>query len=166
MRCFLMAACLALLPVSAIAQNGCFGAGLPLFHCTMKGGAKSLDICMQGNAGYYRFGPGDGPAELILAHTVRDIHLTPWNGVGSSIYEEMEFWAGDVTYQIHYALDRIAADNPNITGGVLVFKADQVLAELQCDAGSVSERDFYPLFEAKQAAGQCYNPDGFSWSDC
>ena len=69
-------------------------------------------------------------------------------------------------FHIKDALDRIAADNPNITGGILVFKADQVLAELKCDAGSVSDRDFYALFEAKERVGQCWNHNNFSWGDC
>jgi hypothetical protein len=155
-----------LLPITAKAQQGCFGAGLPLFHCTVKGGVKSLDICLQGDTAYYRFGPKGGAAELILAHSVRDIHLTPWNGVSSSIYEELEFWAGDVTYQVHFAQARIAAETPELSGGIVVFKADQTLAELSCDDDSVQSRDFYALFEAKERAGQCYNHATFSWGDC
>ncbi|MFK7940873.1 MAG: hypothetical protein AB8B82_15940 [Roseovarius sp.] len=166
MRFACLAAVLSLMPLSAFAQQGCFGAGQPLFHCTVKGGAKSLDICLQGTAAYYRFGPTSGSAELILAHHVRDIHLTPWNGVGSSIYEELEFWAGDVTYQVHFAQARIASETPELRGGVAVFKADQMLAELQCDAGSVQSRDFYALFEAKERAGQCYDHASFSWGAC
>ena len=164
MRTVFFAALFAALP--ATAQEGCFGAGVPLFHCTLKDGSKTLDICLQGEAGFYRFGPKDGPAELILAHKVEDIHLTPWNGMGSNIYEELEFWAGDTTFQVHYLLERIAADNPDISGGVRVFRADQMLADLTCDAGSVKERDFDVLSQAKKRAGQCYNADAFMWSPC
>ncbi|QGX99034.1 hypothetical protein EI983_12445 [Roseovarius faecimaris] len=166
MRARFFAALMMVFPVAASAQEGCFGAGVPLFHCTLKGGTKTLDVCLQGAAGYYRFGPGDGPAELILAHGVKDIHLTPWNGIGSNIYEELEFWAGDTTFQVHYLLERIAADNPDISGGVRVFRADQMLADLTCDPGSVVERDFDPLFQAKEQAGQCYDANTFMWSSC
>lgn len=166
MKALYLTAVLTALPALAPAQEGCFGAGLPLFHCTMKDGAKTLDVCLQGEAAFYRFGPRDGAAEMLLAHRVEDIHLTPWNGIGSNIYEELEFWAGDVTFQVHYRLERIAADNPDISGGVRVFRADQMLADLACDEGSVEERDFDMLFQAKERAGQCYNADAFMWSPC
>lgn len=156
----------ALSPVAAPAQEGCYGAGQGLLHCTLKGGRKTLDVCLQGNVGYYRFGPTGGAAELILAQKVEEIALRPWNGVGSSIYEELDFWAGDTIYQVHYAVDRIAAEEPEITGGVTVFRSDQLLAELSCDKGSVISGEFYPLYQAKERAGQCYNRDRYDWGPC
>lgn len=92
--------------------------------------------------------------------------VRPWNGVGSSIYEGLEFRGGDVTYQVHFAQNRIAAETPELRGGVPVLKADQMLAQLECDKGSVVSGDFYALFEAKERAGQCYDPGSFSRGAC
>ncbi len=55
-RRILCVALLCISPVAASAQEGCFGAGQPLLHCTMKGGTKSLDICLQGGVAYYHYG--------------------------------------------------------------------------------------------------------------
>lgn len=166
MRLSVLAILTALIPTFATAQDGCFGTGQPLFHCTMKGGAKALDICRQGNVGLYRFGPGAGRAELLLGRHVRNIRLSPWGGMGSLIYEEVEFSAGDVTYQVYYAVSRSAADTPDMNAGVRVLRGDQMLADLTCDAGSVSVHDFSPLFEAKTAAGQCWQNDSSTWVAC
>jgi len=148
------------------AAEGCFGAGTPLFHCTLKGGARAVDLCLQGDVGVYRYGPPGGAAELILAQRAADMFMWPWNGVGSSIYEEAGVYNGDVAYTVHYAISRIAVEALEVSGGIVVTRGDQTLAELACDPGSVSLREFYPVFEAKQASGQCWDPTGFSWRRC
>ena len=48
-------------------------------------------------------------------------------------------------------------------GRIIVAEGDSELADLQCDAGSVTEANFYPLFEAKEAAGQPWCPATQSW---
>lgn len=152
--------------VGPAAANGCFGAGQPLFHCTFKNGAKALDICLQGDLLLYRYGALAGKAELLLASRVENTHMRPWNGVGSSIYEEASFANGDVTYTAFYAVARIAADAPDVSGGIIVTKGDQTLANLTCDSGSIEPSDFYPIFEEKNAQGQCWNTDTFTWGGC
>ncbi|WP_371227508.1 hypothetical protein [Roseovarius sp. 2305UL8-3] len=146
--------------------QGCFGAGEPLFHCTFKNGTRAVDICLQGDVGIYRYGPSEAASELLLADRVEVMFMLPWNGVGSSIYEELGFTNGDVDYTVHYAVSRIAADEPEVTGGITVTKADQKLAELTCDPGSVEVREFYPVYLAKEAKGQCWDRTAFSWGAC
>lgn len=153
------------LPVPALAE-GCFGPGTALFHCSVQENAKRLDICLQGEVAFYSFGPVSEPAEIVLARQVERVHMRPWNGVGSSIYEELAFYNGDFEYTVHYAIDRIAADNPTVTGAIAVTRGDEQIAQFDCDAGSVSEADFYPLYEAKEAAGQCWDPETFTWGTC
>lgn len=155
----------ALLPCAALAQ-GCFGAGQALFHCTVKGGARAVDICLQGDVGLYRYGPPGGAAEMLLARKVADMHMRPWSGVGSSIYEEIGMRNADISYVVHYTVGRIAAEVPDVSGGVMVMRADQVLATLDCDAGSVEVNDFYPVEQAKEAAGQCWSRETFDWGPC
>ncbi len=142
--------------------QGCFGAGEPLFHCTLKDGTRALDICLQSDVGIYRYGPPGAAPELLLAERVERMFMWPWNGVGSSIYEEVGFTNGDVDYTVYYSVSRIAADTPDVDGGIRVTKGDQTLAELACDPGSVEAREFYPVYEAKEAKGQCWDRNAFA----
>ena len=146
--------------------TGCFGVGLPVFHCTFKGGAKVVDICLQTDLLLYHYGPAKGAPELLLGQQVAATYMRPWNGVGSSIYEEVAFANGDVDYTVHYAISRIAADAPDVAGGITVTNGDQTLADLTCDAGSITVNDFYPVFEAKTAMGQCWDTNSFNWGGC
>ena len=154
-------ACLVGLPAQA---EGCFGSGTPLFHCDI--GGKRLDVCLQENIAIYRFGPAQGVAEMVLARRAEDMFLLPWNGVGSSIYEEMDFQSGDVTFRVHYTLPRIAENPPELSGGVTVIRADETLADLECAPGSVTNHDFEPLYRAKTDAGQCWRSETFNWQPC
>ena len=147
---------------STAAQAGCFGAGEPLFHCTFNAGKKSVDVCLQGDVLLYRFGPPNGRAELALARREIGVEMTPWNGVGRSIYEEITVYNGAYSYILSYAIDRNIEGAP-IDGRLIVAQGDSEVASLVCDKGSVKEADFYPLFEAKEAAGQLYCPQRFSW---
>lgn len=151
----------------ALAQaEGCFGSGEPLFHCRMEGSGKALDLCLQQDVVVYRFGPPGRAAELLLARRVEEVFHLPWNGIGSSIYEELGVGNGDVEYTVWSAVERIAADQPEVSGGVRVTRGDQTLAELRCAEGSTIVRDFYSVFEAKEAKGQCWDNGSFSWGPC
>jgi len=154
----------AFLPAPLAAKDGCFGAGQPLFHCQM--GAKAVDICLQGDVLAYRFGPSGGAAELLLARRVEAVGMTPWNGIGRYLWEEISVANGIYAYTVYYSIDRLAQGEPQVTAGLSVTKAGQVLADLSCDAGSVSQNDFYPVYEAKEAAGQCWSTDSFEWQAC
>jgi hypothetical protein len=154
---------------SASSAGGCFGPGEPMFHCTVKDGAKSVDVCLQDSVAYYRFGSGAGAAEMLLARPVSEVHMIPWNGIGRTIYEEAGFTNGAFDYTVHYAIERIPDDGEvmaEVSGGVTVIKGDQTVAQLACDAGSVSVNDMYPLYVAKEAAGQCWERAAFQWGLC
>lgn len=164
MRPALFSLALGLCPVLPMAQEGCFGAGQPLFHC--QAGAKVLDICLQGDVLIYRFGAPGRSAELLLARKVEDVGMTPWNGIGRYLWEEISVRNGAYGYTVHYSIDRLAQGAPKVTAGILVSKAGQTLADLSCNAGSVRQSDFYPVFEAKEALGQCWSMDSFGWGPC
>ncbi len=163
MRPTVLAACLAAMPLSAAAQ-GCFGTGLPLFHC--ESGGKAVDLCLQGDVVLYRFGPAQGAAELLLGRKVGEVHMRPWNGIGRHLWEEVTLFNGAYSYGINYSIDRLAEGEPQVAGGVTVRQGDKTLADLTCAAGSVTVHDFYPIFEAKEAAGQCWNRESFAWGAC
>ena len=149
----------------AASAEGCFGPGTPLFHCTLNGGTKAVDVCLQDDVAYYRFGPAGGAADILLARRAGAVDMRPWNGVGRSIFETATFSNGGYDYTVHYAIDRLTQAH-EVTGGVIVTRGGDELADLSCDAGAVTASDIYPLFEAKEAAGQCWNREMFRWGEC
>lgn len=149
---------------ASTAQAGCYGSGTSLFHCTMSGGKKALDVCLQGGVATYSFGKIGQAPDLLLARKEVDVMMSPWNGIGRSIYEEIGFNNREFSYIIGYSMDRRVEALP-IAGTLIVVEGDATAAELSCDEGSVKTADFYPLFEAKERAGQRYCPEAFFWAD-
>lgn len=146
------------------AQAGCFGSGTSLFHCTMSNGKNAVDVCLQEGVVTYSFGKLGKTPDLLLARKEVDVSMSPWNGVGRSIYEEISFHNREYSYILGYSMDRKAQDSP-LEGTLIVVEGDATAAELTCDKGSVQTADFYPLFEAKELAGQRYCPDAFLWAN-
>ncbi|MEQ9259100.1 MAG: hypothetical protein RIG84_08370 [Roseovarius sp.] len=157
-----------LAPLAAVspglAAEGCFGTGQPLLHCTA--GSKALDICLQDNVALYRFGPSDGPAEMLLARHVTALDMVPWNGVGRTLWEEITFRNGSYAYAVNYAIDRLAENGPEVSGGVTVSEGDREIARFDCESASMTFFDFYPVYEAKEAAGQCWSREAGLWGPC
>lgn len=164
MRRTALIACLCLAAPPHAAQEGCFGAGEPLFHC--RAGGKAVDICLQGEVVIYSYGPGGGAAELLLARRVEGVGMVPWNGIGRTLWEELTFYNGTYAYAAHYAVDRLAEGAPKVEAGVEVREGERRIARVTCDAGSVTRFDFYPVYEAKEAAGQCWSRERFEWERC
>lgn len=165
MRLPVIAACLVLSPLApgiAAAQSGC--AGISLFQC--QSGSKAIDLCLAGDVAVYRYGPAGRAAELVLERHVTEVDLQPWNGVGRYLWEELTLHNAGYSYALNYSVDRMAQGDPQVTGGVTVAKGGQVLAEVQCSPGTVGAHDFYPVFERKEANGQCWNLDSHAWQRC
>ncbi|MEP5152671.1 hypothetical protein [Planktotalea sp.] len=150
------------LSMAGSAQAACFGGGTPMFHCTFNGGSKTVDVCLQGDIAVYSFGATDRAPDLLLARREIGVDMTPWNGVGRSIWEGITFYNNVYSYILSYSIDRNVEGAP-IEGRLIVGEGDSEIAELICDIGSVTEADFYPLFEAKELSGQRYCPETFSW---
>ncbi|MHA7876383.1 hypothetical protein [Roseivivax sp.] len=160
MRLLCLSLCLALLAAPAAA--GCFGAGQGLMRCTVKEGARQLDLCLQGGVLIYRYGPPEGPAEMLLARPVTEVDMLPWPGIGRYFWEVLTLYNGPVAYELYVSADRLDLEAP-AEGGVTVIEDGEALAQLTCDPGTLSEMDLYPVFEAKEAAGQRYCPESQSW---
>ncbi|TNF19619.1 MAG: hypothetical protein EP318_13925 [Rhodobacteraceae bacterium] len=159
MKTLVAALCL-IAPAPALA---CFGAvGETLFHCTFKGGRSEARVCLQDGAAYYAFGPKGSAPEVVLARDVAAVGMAPWPGIGRTIWEEVAFGNGAYGYRLSYAIDKMAPNEP-VVGTLVVTRNGEEISALTCDRGSVSAHDFYPLFEAKEAAGACFTP-GQGWS--
>lgn len=138
-----------------------------MFQCTLSNGAKTLEVCYGDGVAQYSFGRTGQKPELELSATITDLYYLPWNGVGRSIYEEIGFRNGDYDYTIHAALDRTILEDDDewpLTGGVTVIKADQTIAEIDCDPESVTH-SLDSFYEAKHDAGQCWRHQSFEWLD-
>jgi hypothetical protein len=158
---FRLAALFVLLSGAAWAQ--CPEPAQTLVSCTLKGGAKQLATCLDDTRVSYAFGAVGRAPELVLDHSVRDVDMRPWPGVGSSIWEEFTFYSKGISYVVHYAVER--TPDGQVSSGVTVMMGEQELAHLRCDPGSVVSAGYgLPLFEAKERAGQTYSFETRSWN--
>ncbi|NSY37623.1 hypothetical protein [Leisingera sp. ANG59] len=134
-----------------------------LVSCTFGGGSKALTTCLHGKQATYAFGaPGRQP-ELSMKRHVRDVGLTPWPGIGGSIWEEVIFSNGDARYIVYYSVSKDPGALTPMEGGVIVESNGSELAHLRCDAGTVDSGYPLPLFDAKVAAGQEYSLETGEW---
>lgn len=159
-------AALAVILMASPAFAICGGNAEEVFTCTVSGGKKQVTICSGDGIARYLFGKAGRDPELELSAQVAELHYMPWNGIGRSIYEEVAFDNGAHTYTVYAALDRtILEGDPQdpISGGVVVTKGDQTLAELTCDAGSV-RHSLDGFYAQKQNLGQCWDHHAFAWT--
>ncbi len=142
------------------------------FACTVKNGTKKVEVCHTLDEATYRFGPPGGQAELELRRPVTDVHLTPWPGIGRTIWEEVIFRNASHSYTVYGGIDRAPSEDGSgeilvtLAGGVVVHQAEQEIAHLTCDPGSVDFPWGTGLFEAKETAGQCYDRRRQQWHAC
>ena len=154
----------ALLASATMTSAACPPGSQVLVSCHLKDGHKQLTTCLVGTSATYTFGTPEKEPELALTRHVRDVHMTPWAGVGRAIWESFSFENNGVIYEVYYSIDR--ASGSVFDGGVIVWQDGKELAHLECDAGTViTSGAFLPLFEAKEAAGQVFLRETQSWSD-
>ncbi|MBW6416741.1 hypothetical protein [Celeribacter sp. PS-C1] len=133
-----------------------------LFHCQFAN-AKEVTLRVTETGMSYAFGRQHSTPELTLWRTFDEIEVTPWNGVGRSIWEDIAFANGDVTYRIWGNFDRMTEEH-EVTGGILVERGDEDLARLDCLPYTVN----YTLFsfsDAYEAAGYCWDLGANHWQE-
>ncbi|NVK46600.1 MAG: hypothetical protein HWE33_09890 [Rhodobacteraceae bacterium] len=134
----------------------------PLFHCQFDNG-KEVTLRTFEDGVSYVFGRPKTKPELFLTRTYDEIAVTPWNGVGRSIWEDLEFQNADVTYRIWGNFDRMTEAH-EITGGILVERGEEDLARLECLPGTVIYTPF-SFSDAYEAAGYCWDFDDSQWQE-
>lgn len=160
----------ALFLAAAIALPGAAMAACPsnaavLVSCNLKHGTKRLETCLLGDRALYRYGTPGKPPELEMLRHVRDVGMTPWPGVSRTIWESFTFFNDDIGYEVHHSIDK-GPDAGPLRGGITVMRGDDVLASLDCDPGTVESAGYsLPLYEAKEAAGQCWDFASFAWTE-
>lgn len=150
--------------VPSFGQADCAPNMTTLLSCTAKSGDKALDLCTDGRHVLYRYGNADASPELELIQSVIEVDHTPWSGLGSSIWESVTVTNGDFSYEVHSSISRDPS-NPEVSGGVEVFRGSDPLASVTCDAGSTTTQ-IDALFTLREAAGLCYDYSSHAWSDC
>ncbi|KAB6717810.1 MULTISPECIES: hypothetical protein [Roseobacteraceae] len=144
------------MPFGAVAQAE------PLFQCTFANG-KTVVLETDETGVVYRFGrPGQTP-ELTLHRLYDQIDVTPWPGVGRSIWEDLSLHNGAVTYRLWGALDRMSEDH-ELSAGLIVEQGEDELARLECLPDSINYAVF-SFSDAYEAAGYCWNYEGFIWQE-
>ncbi len=158
-----------LLPFGA---NACEVGETRHFACSFENGTKAVELCHDDMQARYVFGPARGPAELRLTRALSEVGLVPWPGIGRTIWEEITFENEDHAYVVHGSIERVYPQNETdeitvvVSGGILVEKSGREVASLICDPDSVDFPWSSELFDAKEAAGQCYDPGEQIWQPC
>ena len=170
MRITVVALSLLTLPQAAFAE--CATPQDTFLSCTFSQGRKAVDVCVDGDNLTYRFGPVGKAPDLALSVPVVDADYTPWPGIGRAIWETVTFQNGKTSYVVAGVIDRTFSDDENdgaepATSGVInVVEGEETLATLDCDDGSVEFAWGGSIYEAKTAAGQCYNLEEQQWESC
>jgi hypothetical protein len=140
--------------------------------CTFSNGRKAVDVCVEGGNMTYRFGPVGKVPDLVLSVPVVDVDYTPWPGIGRAIWETVTFQNGKTSYVVAGVIERRFSEEENdepesaISGLINVVEGEETLATLDCDAGSVVFAYGGSIYDAKTAAGQCYNLEEQQWESC
>lgn len=147
---------LTLLPLPAFAD--CAG-GAQVFTCRI--GAKSLELCHQGDDLTYAFGPAGTP-DLTITESLTTVNFTPWPGVGSAIWESVIFLNADYAYEVWTSQDRSPEAEGVIDGGVNVLNGEELVAELVCDPGTASQ-PLEGIWDLKESVGLCWEFSSYAW---
>jgi len=142
--------------------------------CTLRGGARTLQVCLNGPDALYRFGSTGKRPDLEVTTPVSALEYLPWPGIGRDIWETVTFSNGAFRYEVATGFSRIPQDDdgsdagqPPVYGSVHVTENGAAIADLQCDAGTVEWGYGGGLSDAKSALGLCWTgyPDSI-WRPC
>ena len=118
---------------------GSAGCAPPLkefLYCQIKGGQKEVEVCFDDDAASYRFGLIGGRPELLLNRRIPEgARYYPWQGVGRSIAEAIEFDNQGYVYEAYGGFDRLTGADESIEasfGGIRITKDGSKVTELVC----------------------------------
>ncbi|WP_417267297.1 hypothetical protein [Celeribacter baekdonensis] len=133
-----------------------------LLQCSFSNG-KTVVLETDETGVAYRFGrPGQTP-ELTLHRPYDQVDVTPWPGIGRSIWEDLSLHNGEVTYRLWGALDRMSEDH-ELSAGLIVEQGEEELARFECLPNSVNYAVF-SFSDAYEAAGYCWNFEDVMWQE-
>ncbi len=135
--------------------------------CKIENSRKVLSICLNDDAATYRFGIDRRPAELSITEPMATFRYVPWNGLGRSIWEVVEFYNGAYTYEIEAGFDRMFDDQAELDfplfGSVRVTRDEQTVVTLECDRTTVDYNWDTLIWEAKRRLGLEWDDQAIDW---
>ncbi len=139
--------------------------------CTLRGGTKHLQICLNGPNAVYKYGPATGAPELEIITAVSTLDYLPWPGIGRDIWESVTFANGSFRYEVAAGFSRPMGEGDAVPspayGSIRISRDGTEIAQILCDAGSVDWTYGGGLYDAKSALGLCWTgyPEN-TWSPC
>ncbi len=155
--------CAALLSFVASAYQCPAAHWTELFRCTFEQSTKIATVCGAQGQARYRFGHKNKVPDLTLQSDLREIYV-PWMGFGRYMSENITFANKDVSYRVYTSLDRLNEDN-ELQAGIDVILADQIIASLTCDAGSI-QSGLSKSSNLLEMEGTCWDFDVERWGAC
>ena len=118
--------------VAAKDPDATCGNAKTLFSCMTDKG-KRVQICQQGDAVTYTYGP-EGSPEITLNLKSADVRSRLWDGMGSNEYYELYVPYAEVMYMAYTSFVHPRGDEePEApTAGLSVLKKGQSIAEIKC----------------------------------
>ncbi|MBX9402628.1 hypothetical protein K4L06_15060 [Lysobacter sp. BMK333-48F3] len=108
--------------------------------CRIAGQEKSLAICLAGDEAVYRYGPSQGPDELVLRAPLTQLGYFRADGAQDTIDETVVFGSGDHSYRARFGFrDGQAPDTTELRkfGELEVRRKDRTIAALTCAQDTV-----------------------------
>jgi len=151
------------------AQAECLTGERTFMSCQIEDKTAILRVCFTNTDIHYRYGPRGSAPELSITETIGTVNYRPWNGVGRSIVEEVEFQTGRFAYRVYAGFERIFDEEEyediahRQFGGVRVFEGDAEIATLLCERKTVDFAWEVELFEAKEGLGFVWDHREREW---
>ena len=112
----------------------------PVFECVIQSSGKQVQVCQNGDALHYSFGPREGEPELSLQRPLTQVTIEPWNGMGERYWSSLEMRNGAWSYRMAVSYQRGAQADDDVRGSLTVLKQGQAVRELVCLPDTVRER--------------------------
>ncbi len=132
--------------------------GAESLSCQMSRG-RTLEVCAGTEMLTYSFGASD-PAEMEISVPFAAAAVTPWPGVGGTIWSSAVFANGDTGYEVWVSQER--NDSAPTTAGITVQQGGKDIARLACLPGTI-EGDATFFEDVMAARGFCWNSGAGRW---
>jgi len=140
-----------------------YGGWKNLFSCDLASDEKTISVCAISDQSRYTFGSFDGVPDIRIFANLQKAYI-PWMGTGRHVNETLSFKDKDLTYRVHFSLDR-SAKSPKVSGGIDVIQQNQIIAAMSCHPASIKPNINYAS-NLLEEIGICWEDDEEVWKDC
>lgn len=128
------------------------------FTCQVSKG-RELSVCAGTEMFTYSFGTGE-PPEMEMSIPFAEAEVTPWPGIGRSVWSSIRFRKGSHSYEVWASAEKDSDDPAG--GGVIVSQNGKEIARIDCRPGTV-EAGPEVFGEVMYARGFCWNGAADRW---